>query len=375
MTQRINDEPILRPGLMAALAASGARFAPDDPGGDPAPDPDPEPEPAADPKAADPGKEPAPDPKAADPAKDKEPAEDPSKTLASDPGSDDDPEKQPTPATWPDDWRQRMAAATVGKSEGEEFDKELKRLNRFKSPDNVFKSLRAAEQKITSGELKSTDPFPEDGTDEEKAAWRKAQGVPETPDGYLESLPEGLVIGEHDKPMVESFVKDMHERNVSPEVVHAGLQWYYQEQERQLAERQDQDRQIRSESEDALRAEMGGDYRPNLQNMHSMLDTYAPEGLKERLFSARMADGTALGDDADFLRFMTATAREINPTATILPGHSGNKAQSIDEELSDLKSMMSDQRSEYWRGPKAEQHQKRYRELLEAKQRMGSRAA
>src|SRR3990167_10392063 len=50
------------------------------------------------------------------------------------------------PATWPDDWRGRFA--------GKDADA-LKRLNRFQSPEGVYKSWRSLEQRLSAGEIKS----------------------------------------------------------------------------------------------------------------------------------------------------------------------------------------------------------------------------
>jgi hypothetical protein len=44
-------------------------------------------------------------------------------------------------------------------------------------------------------------------------------------------------------------------------------------------------------------------------------------------------------------------------------------------ELDGLRKMMGDQNSEYWKGPKAEANQKRYRELIDADQKMKAKAA
>src|SRR5688572_23894721 len=96
------------------------------------------------------------------------------------------------PADWPADWRQKLAG---------EDKKTLERLGRMASPADLLKSYRALEQKISAGELKKG--LPENATPEQVAEWRREQGLPEKPEGYLEnlSLPDGVVLGEADKPM------------------------------------------------------------------------------------------------------------------------------------------------------------------------------
>ena len=55
------------------------------------------------------------------------------------------------PATWPEDWRNRFAGSN---------EDDVKRLNRFKDPANIWKSYRALEQRISSGEYKRSRPDP-----------------------------------------------------------------------------------------------------------------------------------------------------------------------------------------------------------------------
>jgi hypothetical protein len=74
--------------------------------------------------------------------------------------------------TWGDGWREHLAAGD---------DKARARLERFQTPTDIFKSYRALEQRVSSGELKANLPFPDKGTDEEKAAWRKDAGIPTSP--------------------------------------------------------------------------------------------------------------------------------------------------------------------------------------------------
>jgi len=107
-------------------------------------------------------------------------------------------EDKPTDA-WGDDWRQNYA-------DGDE--KMAKRLERYSSPKNALDALVAAQNKISSGEMQTT--LKADATDEERADWRETNGVPATPDGYEVNLFDGLVVGEADKPMVDSFLESAH---------------------------------------------------------------------------------------------------------------------------------------------------------------------
>lgn len=261
--------------------------------------------------------------------------------------------------TWPADWREKMAA-------GDE--KELKRLQRFTSPEAANKSWRALETKISSGEYKQT--LAKDAKPEEVAAWRKDNGIPEKPEGYLEKLPDGIVVGEEDKPLLNLFVSDMHNLNASPDVVHAAIQSYYKVHEQATAEMAEQDANLARETEDSLRAEFGGEYRSNINALTGYLDTL-PKELSEGLKGARLANGQPLFANLEASKWFINLVREINPASTVVPGAGADAGKSIDAEIKGLEAQMGDKKSAYWKDDKL---QARYRELIDARDRMKSRA-
>lgn len=273
------------------------------------------------------------------------------------------PTPDPTTGYWPSDWRANLSAGD---------DKLAQRLERFASPADLLKSYRALEQRQSSGELKRA--LPDNATPEELTAWRKDNGIPEKPDGYELKLSDGRVVGEADKPQVSKFLEQMHAKNASPQLVNAALDAYYQAQEEAIAQREQLDDQFRQKSEDALRSEWGQDYRRNLNLIKGLFAT-APEGLSDKLFGARFADGTPLGSDPDALRYFATLAREVNPVGAVVPGAGANAGATIKEELASIQKLMGDRGSEYWKGQKAEAMQARYRELITADQQLQRRAA
>jgi hypothetical protein len=247
-------------------------------------------------------------------------------------------------------------------------EKMLKQLERYSSPNDVWKKTKALETDLSSGKFKSVKPFPEKGTPEEQNSWRAENGIPEAPEKYQINLGEGIVIGEADKPLIDDFLKFAHAKNVPTAEANAAVQWYFDFAERQAQERHDADMQAKQTFEDTMRAEWGPEYRPNINAINAIMDM-GPSGLKEKLLQGRMADGTPLGSDPDFLRLMSNIARIVNPVTTLTPGAGANMAQAIADELTTLKGMMADRSSEYWKGPKAEKNQARYRELIDAQSR------
>ena len=125
-------------------------------------------------------------------------------------------------------------------------------------------------------------------------------------------------------------------------------------------------------AEDELRAEYGPDYRRNVTIANQLLDN-APEGVKDRLLAARGPDGTPLGNDPALIRWLVGLSRELNPITTVVPGSGTNAVQAVESEIAEMRKMMGDRTSEYWKGPKAAQLQARYRDLTTALQKGDAR--
>lgn len=259
---------------------------------------------------------------------------------------------------WPADWRQMYA---------KDDPKALKRLERYASPKAAIDALFAAQNKISSGELRA--PLKADATPEEVKQWRADNGIPETPEGYELKLKAGSEVGEYDKPLVDQFLKVAHESNMSPDVVSGVVQWYLDTQANGEQALQQRDREDELKLHTELRAEMGADYKVNLQVATELI----PQDLKEDFLAARLPDGTALGNDPRVIAMLAGLARQVNPIGAVMPGSGENASQAVTSELANLKKLMGDRTSEYWKGPKSGMLQARYRDLVSAQQRAGAR--
>lgn len=268
-----------------------------------------------------------------------------------------------TKGYWPDDWREKMA-------EGD--DKFLETLKRYASPLAFRDAFKEQRKLISSGKLKAA--LPENATPEQVAAWRADNGIPESPDKYDVTVAEGHVWGEADKPLIESFAKAAHEANMTPAAVKSALKWYGDLQAKQVEQMQNADAEFKKANVDELREEWGGEYRMNLRIVDEFFESL-PDGLGELLVGARDANGRPLAANAKLARWAAQQQREANPIATVMPGGGINSMQAMEGEITKLKTMMADKSGPYWKGPEAEKHQARYRELLTAKDRLGKRAA
>lgn len=266
-----------------------------------------------------------------------------------------DPAKpEPQAGAWPDDWREQYAG---------EDEKLLKRLQRYASPKAALDALVAAQDKIRSGALKAA--LPDNPSEEHLKQWREENGIPEKPSEYDTALPDGLVIGEQDKPLVDGFLEAAHKAHMQPAQVKQALSWYFAEQERMINEVAQRDNEARQAAEDELRQEWGGEFRQNINLVSGLLDG-APAGVKENLMNARLANGALLGNDPQVLRYLTGLARELNPMGTVVPGAGVNSVSAIESEIASLEKRMREDRANYFKDEKA---QARYRELITARDR------
>ena len=251
---------------------------------------------------------------------------------------------------WPDDWRARASNGDA---------KIATRLARYDSPEAVTKALIAAQNRISSGELKSV--LSKDAKPEEITAWRAENGIPETPDKYDLTLGDGLVVGKDDLPRVTKFLEAAHGTNQTPDQVKASLRAYYALHEADTQARHDTDKREQEDATDALRAEWGPEYRRNLNLINGLMDTVGSADMKQQFLNGRLASGVAVGNSPEALKMLLALALVNNPTGTVVPAGGGNQADTVDDEITKIEKVMRTNRADY---NKDEKMQARYRDLL-----------
>jgi len=257
-----------------------------------------------------------------------------------------------TTTSWPDNWRETYAG---------EDEKKLGRLQRYTKPEAALDALFSAQDKISSGEIKAG--YNAEGSDEEKALWRSENGMPESVDKYNLNLPEGTVMGDADKAMVDSFSEVAFEANMSNAQMAKAYEWQQKQGEVQQAAREVSDDNLMRETEDKLRQDWGGDYRRNMNMVHGLL-AQAPEGIKANFLDGRMADGNPIGSDPQMLEWLATLSRQINPVTTLIPGNVENVASALEDEIDTIEKLMRTDRKAY---NADEKQQQRYRELLDAR--------
>jgi len=226
------------------------------------------------------------------------------------------------------DWRRELSG------DDEKF---YKQLSRYQSKEAFGKAHKELVTKLSAGEFKQ--PLKEGASETEVAEWRKANGIPETPDKYDLTLPDGLVVGEDDKKEVSDFLARAHKVNASPEFVKTAVASFLEMREAKIAEIAEQDESAQTETISLLKEEWGSDYKLNKSLISDMMAS-APNGLGDSILRARMPDGTLVGNHPDAARFFAGLARELNPVGTILPAGAESNMQSVESEMKELESKM-----------------------------------
>lgn len=273
------------------------------------------------------------------------PAPGPAAAPAPAPAAPAEPDK---PGDWNEKWRELMAS-------GDE--KELKQLERYGSPIDVWKKARELERRQSAGELKPA--LPKKPTPEQLKEWRAAHGVPEDPSGY--ALPDEAKKG-IDESIVAEVLKDAHATNQTPEQVKATLDGVRRAAVALAESRAESDIDFQKDAEDELRGEWGTEFRRNISLVHQLLDSTAEPALKEQLLQGRLADGRPIGSHPGMLRMLLGLALQANPAGTLTPGAGADPVKGMREELTKLQGIPT--------GKKTAADDRRERELIDVAMKM-----
>jgi hypothetical protein len=229
------------------------------------------------------------------------------------------------PQDFPNDWREKLS--------GEDADMR-KMMDRYNSPSDLAKKAFEQDKLIRSGAHKKFEAPGADATPEAVSEYRKALGVPESADKY--SMPDGVVLGDADKPVVEAFLKDMHGKNMPDSLAKETIDWYFKAQEAKAAADAEADKKFQQENTQALKSEWGGEFQPN----YNMAESFAVGNFGEEVGRALMGAG------ADTVKALARVAREVNPVASLVP-NSPNPTGAILDEYNGLMKEYAAQGSKF----------------------------
>lgn len=259
-----------------------------------------------------------------------------------------EPAEKPTPTAWPEDWRDKLAGGD---------DKLKNLLSRYTAPDafaKAFKELRVAYDSRKPAKEEVPD-LPENPTDEQLAAWRKAKGVPEKPEDYEFEVAEGKELSDAEHEILMDFAKTMHGKNMPASTVKEISSWFLEYEDVIAQKNADRAYQARMDTEEKLRAEWGPDYKANVNLMSNVLQEHL--GTKSGEFlSMQLVDGSRIGDNEVFIRLMADLARKVGgSTAELYTSDVHTTGTSLEARKAELMKMMNDPdplvRKKYWSEP------------------------
>ena len=272
-------------------------------------------------------------------------------------------------------WREELAEYYAA-GDKKLYKKELRRLERIRDQKAVYGLYRDLEAKFSEGGLVKIPG--KDAKPEELAEFNKALGVPEKADEYYKdlTLENGAIVGEADKPFVQSFAEHMHQTGARPGEFEAALNWYYVQQEAQAAQMDEEDDAHRHGAEKELKEEFGPSYVRRTRALQSLFATAEggtnsknENSVFSRLMGGRTSDGRLIGNDPAIIRWLDGMRSEINPAASVVDDASAD-GKTIEGELKEIRALRQTNRREYY----SDKVQKRELELINTLQKIQARA-
>lgn len=269
------------------------------------------------------------------------------------PGEPDDPnpgDGDPNPDVG---WREAIA-------NGDE--KKLNVLNRYTDESKFYEAHFDLYNKNRQKQENARFPF--DGSDEDKAAWRKNNGLPDSANDYTHDLGDGFIFGEQDQPTVDLVKGLAHEFGLSQDQANLALKKVSEQITSQNDEFAVSQRELEQQTEDALRDVWGSDYRPNVNAVENMLNSRMSQENSEVIDQILQGAKT----NQAFYQFLADVALDLNPAVT-LTGLPNTSSETVAERKAELETMMGNHHGPYWKGPKSKMLQDEYTKILEIEAR------
>ena len=178
--------------------------------------------------------------------------------------------------------------------------------------------------------VKQTLRIPDEhATPDEVAAYRKAIGVPDTPEGYGIKRPEAALAA-WDETAEKNFLGEMHKLGTPPHVVQAVLNWYGQ----YLTEEQRGWHREAEATQQILRTEWGPDYAANVGVAKRAIQQYGGDALVD-LFAQN-----GMGRHPLVVKTFAAIGKELMEAGAIAP--TGTAHLTAEEAQERLKTLQAD---------------------------------
>lgn len=199
-------------------------------------------------------------------------------------------------------------------------DEKLRKVaDRYASPADAIKAINDFRNEA-SARIK---PLGEDATDEDKAKFRKALGVPDDVAGYEVAAPEGYDWTDDDQAMFDLVAPIAHEYNMPKAALEGFVNAYLGQVTELTAAAEKQIADAQAEAEATLKTEWGPDFEAN-KVLASRFAKFGSEDFN-KLLNTPMSQLTAggdrlLGDHPDVIRFLATMGRRVGEDGLQLSG-------------------------------------------------------
>ncbi len=237
---------------------------------------------------------------------------------------------EPSKAPEPKDWRDGLP------------DELKETAERFASAEDAIRSIQTLRKRDSQIRVPGKD-----ATDEERAAYLKAVGVPEKPDGYEFPPLSKDQLTDEAKASRQEWSQLFHKLQVPKDMARALFDAVAADAEKQQQALIEADKAFAKEQEDKLRAEWKTDFDKNHTLANRAFDEVASRaGLNlEDLKRIETKDGRFLMDDSNMLRLFAVIGREM-AEGTLGPTLTEGEIETIDEQLRDLRKQIVEAQSE-----------------------------
>jgi hypothetical protein len=234
------------------------------------------------------------------------------------------------------DWRKVLA--------GDDTDA-LKALERYATPGDYHKSFTEAQKTIRAKQEGMVKLLGENATDEDKAAFQKALGIPPAPDKYERiAPPEGLELADADKAFIDKSIQKLHGMGgfaAHPEVVKTLQSFYHEAMQEQAAVMAAAAVQKKNEGKATLTKLYGQNLDLELKHAQNALVAFGPRDPQKAraLLDRQFADGTTLGDDPEIVQMLVRASRATHEDPMMLATLSGglpSDAGSVQQQIDDI---------------------------------------
>ncbi|MEM8973969.1 MAG: hypothetical protein AAGD43_18055 [Pseudomonadota bacterium] len=282
---------------------------------------------------------PPPSPPPADPPADlpKLGGADPGDPPPSDPPAD--PPAEPKAVSFDDDWRAHLAGDDT---------EALERLSRIKTPQDLAKEVVRQNKELSKRQANGA--FPEEGSDEDKAEWRKANGVPEkgTISEYGIKTPEGYDMSEVEKGMLDDFVSTLHGINAPSGQVQTAVDFWFKANAANQQANNELDSQRNREWDGEIASDLGKDKETMLAAANAYIENrIGDETLRNELLNARLPGGGIVAKHPEFVKMWIDLALQNGYADRIEANSLEAGGKSIIEQIHEIEALQSKDRQRY----------------------------